>query len=209
MFGQPGKKLLFMGGEFGQRSEWDHDSSLEWHVLAYSSHHQLQRLVGDLNHLYRTEPALHQLDTKPEGMRWVVGNDSEQSVVAFFRQAEGDGAILLCTYNFTPIPRHNYLIGVPRDGRWAEILNTDADHYGGSGQGNLGGVDAAPIPSHGYLHSVSVTIPPLGGVFLKSEVASTDDELEERAPNSTVERDTPGPEEPATFVTVRIAPDKS
>ncbi len=189
MYAQPGKKLLFMGGEFGQWQEWNHDTSLDWHLLDYPLHCGLQRWVRDLNTLYRGEPALHQLDFDPAGFEWVDCNDSEQSVITFLRKGkggttsppapprvgEGGGErlaledVVLIACNFTPVPRHNYRIGVPRPGRWQEILNSDAPLYGGSGQGNLGGVTAAPVPWHGRSHLLNLTLPPLGIVVFKPQ----------------------------------------
>jgi len=168
-FAQPGKKLLFMGGEFGQRAEWDHDSSLQWHLLANPLHHGVQRLVGDLNRLYRGERALHALDHDPKGFAWVDANDAEQSVVSLLRFHEERTEAVLAVLNFTPVVRHNYRVGVPRAGFWREILNSDGRDYGGSGQGNLGGVAAVPVPLHGRSHSLTLTLPPLGAVFLKAD----------------------------------------
>ncbi|HEV8241665.1 MAG TPA: 1,4-alpha-glucan branching protein GlgB [Thermoanaerobaculia bacterium] len=184
---QPGKKLLFMGGEFGQRREWNHDRSLDWHLLDSPMHRGVQRLVGDLNRLYRGEPAMHELDCDPDGFEWIDANDSEQSVVSLLRYAKPKGVstqgeanpngetkrgeAVMAVLNFTPIVRRNYRVGAPRGGFWREVLNTDAKHYGGSGQGNLGGVEAAPIPLHGRSHSLTLTLPPLGAVFLKAEAS--------------------------------------
>jgi 1,4-alpha-glucan branching enzyme len=167
MYTQPGKKLLFMGGEFGQWNEWNHDTSLDWHLLDDPQHRGLQRFVRDLNTLYRGEPALHQLDCDSEGFEWIDCNDSEQSTLSFIRKAKTADAILIVC-NFTPVPRHNYRVGVPRGGDWVEILNSDAPLYGGSGQGNLGGVTATPIPWHGRPYSVNLVLPPLGIVAFKN-----------------------------------------
>jgi 1,4-alpha-glucan branching enzyme len=164
MFGQPGKKLLFMGGELGQWREWAHDGSLDWHLVTEPRHAGLMRWVGDLNRLYRSEPALHQLDFSPEGFEWVDANDSDQSVATFMRSAGGRHVI--AAFNFTPVPRSAYRVGVPCGGRWAEILNSDAQLYGGSGWGNMGGVDAVAESWHGRPWSLSVTLPPLAAVFL-------------------------------------------
>ncbi|HET9766724.1 MAG TPA: alpha amylase C-terminal domain-containing protein, partial [Thermoanaerobaculia bacterium] len=171
---QPGKKLLFMGGEFGQRREWNHDGSLDWHLLESPAHRGVQRLVGDLNRLYRTEPALHELDCDPKGFEWIDANDNEQSVVSLLRWGKASGAtgereVVMAILNFTPVVRRNYRLGAPRGGFWREVLNTDAKDYGGSGQGNLGGVEAVPIPLHGRSHSLTLTLPPLGAVFLKAD----------------------------------------
>jgi 1,4-alpha-glucan branching enzyme len=170
MWGHPGKKLLFMGGEFGQRSEWVHEGSLEWHLLQHPEHEGLRRWVGDLNRLYRAEPSLHQLDFDQSGFEWVDCNDSEQSVLTFLRQPRGCGAALLVVCNFTPVPRTNYIVGVPEDGFWKEVANSDATLYGGSGMGNLGGVDSAPVSVHGRYHSLVLTLPPLSTLMFKSEV---------------------------------------
>jgi 1,4-alpha-glucan branching enzyme len=172
MWGHPGKKLLFMGGEFGQRSEWTHEGSLEWHLLQYPEHAGLRRWVSDLNRLYRSEPALYQCDFDPSGFAWVDCNDSEQSVLTFLRLPQG-GAPILVVCNFTPIPRPNYIVGVPDGGYWREIANSDATLYGGSGVGNLGGVEAAPVAVHGHYHSLVLTLPPLAILMFKREV--TDD----------------------------------
>jgi 1,4-alpha-glucan branching enzyme len=166
---QPGKKLLFMGGEFGQRREWNHDRSLDWHLLRESPRHgQLQLLVGELNRLYRTEPSLHQKDFDPAGFEWVVADDAENSVYAFLRRAAGSGGAILAVFNATPIPRLNYRIGVPADGMWTELLDTDSAAFGGSDHGNFGGVEATPVPWHGRPFSINLTIPPLGALYLKS-----------------------------------------
>jgi len=169
MYGQPGKKLLFMGGEFGQWREWNHDGSLDWHLLEEFAHSGLSRWVEDLNALYRKEPALHEDDFDQSGFEWVDCNDAEQSVLSFLRKGCSTGDILLVVCNFTPVPRHNYRVGVPRGGYWRELRNSDARQYGGSGQGNIGGVDAAPISAHGRPYALMVVAPPLSTVFFKSE----------------------------------------
>jgi len=166
MWGHPGKKLLFMGGEFAQRREWQHDESLEWHVLQYPLHAGMQRWVRDLNRLYRDTPALYELDFSPEGFEWVDCNDSESSVITFLRKDRSRGGVVLVVCNFTPLVRENYRVGVPRGGVWHERLNSDAPVYGGSGQGNLGAVEAAPLASHGHYHSLTLRLPPLGVLFL-------------------------------------------
>ena len=171
MWAQPGKKLLFMGGEFGQWQEWNHDGSVQWDLLQYAPHQGIQRLVEDLNRLYRELPALHERDFDPEGFAWIEANDAEQSVVTFLRRGRAESGEIVAAFNFTPVPRHNYIIGVPRFGRWREILNSDATVYGGSGQGNLGGVTANPVPSHGYTQSITITIPPLGAVLFAPDEA--------------------------------------
>jgi 1,4-alpha-glucan branching enzyme len=169
MWGHPGKKLLFMGGEFGQKREWQHDESLEWHVLQYPLHAGVQQWVRDLNRFYRASPALYELDFSAEGFEWVDSNDSESSVIAFLRKDRAGTAPVLVVCNFTPVPRSNYRLGVPRAGRWLECLNSDAQIYGGSGQGNLGALEAAPLPAHGHFQSLTLTLPPLGALFLKPE----------------------------------------
>ncbi|MHB8868612.1 MAG: 1,4-alpha-glucan branching protein GlgB [Thermoleophilia bacterium] len=166
MYGQPGKKLLFQGAEIGQWREWAHEESVDWHLLGDERHAGIQRLLTDLNRLYREEPALHELDLDEAGFEWIAANDSEQSVISFLRKGEGDEVVLVAL-NFTPLPRHNYRLGAPSAGLWEEVLNSDAADYGGSGQGNLGGVEAAPFPFHGRPASLTLTLPPLGAVFLK------------------------------------------
>ena len=163
----PGKKLLFMGCELGQWREWNHDSSLDWHLLADPAHQGLQRWVRDLNTTYRGEPALHELDCEAAGFAWVDCRDADQSTLSFLRRDRRDGEAVLVACNFTPMPRHNQRLGVPRDGAWREILNSDAPLYGGSGQGNLGGADATPVASHGHAQSIVVTLPPLAVVVFK------------------------------------------
>jgi len=161
MWAHPGKKLLFMGGEFGQRREWNHDESLEWWVLQFPEHAGLRQWVGDLNRLYRAEPALHQLDFDADGFEWVDCHDADASVLSFVRKPREGRRLVLAVCNFTPVTRANYVLGVPRAGYWREALNSDATLYGGSGAGNFGGVEAAPLPAHGRAHSVTVTLPPL------------------------------------------------
>jgi 1,4-alpha-glucan branching enzyme len=170
MYAQAAKKLLFMGGEIAQRAEWNHDASLDWHLLDFESHRGVQSFVRDLNHLYRREPALHELDCEPAGFEWVDCNDSESSLVSFLRRGVTTQDVFLVVCNFTPLPRHNYRVGVPRGGWWKEVLNSDAREYWGQGFGNLGGVEAMPFPCHGRDFSVVLTLPPLSVVFLKSEV---------------------------------------
>ena len=169
MYGHPGKKLLFMGGEFGQWREWAHDEGLEWHVLQYPFHQGIQRWVKDLNHLYRREPALHELDFGMEGFEWIDFHDADTGVISFVRKGKDKEKMILVACNFTPVPRHSYVTGVPRGGFWEETLNSDAELYGGSGQGNFGGTQATSVPSHGRAFSLSLTLPPLGVVFFKWE----------------------------------------
>ena len=163
----PGKKLLFMGGEIGQLSEWAHDRSVEWQLLDDPAHEGIQRWVTDLNRLYASEPALHELDFDAAGFSWVDGNDWEQSVVAIIRSSS-EGRHVLGAFNFTPVPRSDFRLGVPEGGFWRELLNSDAEIYGGSGWGNQGGAQAEERASHGRPYSVTITLPPLGAVFLSS-----------------------------------------
>jgi len=164
---QPGKKLLFMGGEFGQWGEWDHERSLEWRLLQYLPHQGLQRWVRDLNAFYRSQPALYEKDFTPEGFEWVDFKDTDNSVISYLRKGVNPDDPVLGVCNFTPVPRQGYRIGVPREGFWREMLNSDAPEYGGSGWGNFGGVSADPIPSHGKSHSLSISIPPLSILIFK------------------------------------------
>jgi 1,4-alpha-glucan branching enzyme len=167
MWAHPGKKLLFMGGEFGQRREWTHDGELEWWVCEQEGHRGLQRLVAQLNRVYRDAPALHQIDFSSSGFEWVAADDADTSVFAFLRKA-GDGSPpLLAVSNMTPVPRTNYLLGVPLGGHWRELINTDASEFGGAGWGNFGGVEAAPVRSHGHRQSVCITLPPLSTLILE------------------------------------------
>ncbi len=165
MFAQPGKKLLFMGVEFGQWREWNHDMSLDWHLLDAPLHAGLQRWVADLNRLYREEPALHQREFTPDGFRWIDCNDHLHSTLSLIRSGAAPGEEIIAVFNFTPVPRHNYRVGAPAGGFWKEILNSDAVNYGGSGQGSLGGVEANPVPTHGFQRSLNLVLPPLGAVF--------------------------------------------
>ncbi len=167
MYMQPGKKLLFMGGEFGQWREWDHDSSLDWHLLQYPEHEGVQRWVADLNRLYRSEPALYECDCDATGFQWIDCHDADHSVVSFVRTGRSTDDMFLVVCNFTPVVRRNYRLGAPHGGWWQEVLNSDAEHYGGSGQGNLGGVDASPVSYHGQFHSLNVTLPPLALTIFK------------------------------------------
>jgi 1,4-alpha-glucan branching enzyme len=167
MFAQPGKKLLFMGDEFGQVREWGHDMSLEWHVLQFPVHSGVQKWVEQLNRAFRNEPALHELDSDPAGFEWVDCNDTKSSVISMLRKGKKPEDTILTVCNFTPVPRDNYRIGVPYDGFWRELLNSDATEYAGSGVGNLGGKQADEEPTHGRPYSLAVTLPPLGAVFFK------------------------------------------
>ena len=162
----PGKKLLFMGSEFGQWREWNHESSLDWHLTADAGHGGLQRLIADLNHLYRREKALHELDTEAAGFEWVDANDSNQSVASYLRKDRA-GEPVLVVLNYTPLVRTGYRVGVPRGGEWRELFNSDAAVYGGTGVGNYGTVHAQAIASHGRQQSLELKLPPLGALFLK------------------------------------------
>jgi 1,4-alpha-glucan branching enzyme len=167
MFSTPGKKLIFMGGEFGQDREWNHEMSLDWHLLEDEKRRGLQRLMGDLNRLYRGESALHHGDCLPSGFDWIDANDSEQSVLAFSRRGAEPSDYVLVLCNFTPIIRDNYRVGVPQEGYWRELINTDSHFYGGSGVGNLGQIETAPVPWHGRPYSLNLVLPPLGVLWLK------------------------------------------
>ncbi|MBI5190415.1 MAG: 1,4-alpha-glucan branching protein GlgB [Nitrospirae bacterium] len=167
MFTQPGKKLVFMGGEFGQWQEWDHESSLHWNLLDYPAHDGVRRWVRDLNRIYRSEPALHEKDFDHDGFEWVDFGDWESSVISYIRRGKDPADTVLVVLNFTPVLRTGYRVGVPHGGYWREILNSDSPDYGGSGQGNMGGVEAEDILCHGRLHSLSLTLPPLGIAVFK------------------------------------------
>lgn len=167
MYTTPAKKLLFMGGDFGQWNEWNHDQSLDWHLLEWGTHQGIQKLVRDLNHLYRNEPALHELDCNPAGFEWIDCQDIEQSVLSFLRVDKKRQEHLLVVCNFTPVVRHNYMVGVPEDGFWTEVLNSDSTEYGGSGVGNYGGVESNPVPMHGRRCMLTLTLPPLSILIFK------------------------------------------
>ena len=168
MFAQAGKKLLFMGDEFGQVREWTHDSSLEWDVLQYPVHYGLQNWVEQLNRVYRSEPALHEFDADPKGFEWIDCNDNAASTISLLRKGSSPGQVVVVACNFTPIPRIEYRLGVPTGGFWRELLNSDAKEYGGSGMGNSGGVMAEEYPVHGRPYSLKLTLPPLAALFLKA-----------------------------------------
>jgi 1,4-alpha-glucan branching enzyme len=182
MWAQPGKKLLFMGGEIGQWREWNHDGELEWGLLEHPSHAGLQQWVRDLNGLYADERALHELDFEPAGFSWIDCADFEHSVVAVLRRGRSEQDVVAVAFNFTPVPRYGYRIGVPADGFWRELANSDALEYGGSGVGNLGGCEASDEPAHGHAHSMEITLPPLGAVFFKPEVRVRRDPSRPAAP---------------------------
>jgi 1,4-alpha-glucan branching enzyme len=167
MWAQPGKKLLFMGGEFGQWTEWSHDGGLDWALLDHEKHAQLRMLIGTLNHLYRTERALHERESEPGSFEWIDCCDAEKNALSFIRNPSSQPGTLMVLCNFSPVPRQNYRVGAPLGGMWREVLNTDAVQFGGSGIGNYGGVQTVPIPLHGRLYSLTLTLPPLGVVFLR------------------------------------------
>ncbi len=171
MYGQNAKKLLFMGGEFAQRREWNHDDSLDWHLTGYDLHAQVQKWIADLNRVYRQEPALHELDCESSGFEWIDCSDNEQSVVSFVRKGRSVSDLVLVVCNFTPVPRFAYRLGVPRGGWWRELLNSDGLEYGGSGLGNSGGVRAAPEAWRDRPATITLLLPPLGVIVLKNEVA--------------------------------------
>jgi 1,4-alpha-glucan branching enzyme len=166
-FTQPGKKLLFMGGEFGQLTEWAHEGSLDWHLLEQEPHRGLQRWVGDLNAVYRTETSLHELDSEPSGFEWVQIDDASQSTLSYLRRSRSGDSVLVAI-NLTPVPRHDHVLGVPEGGVWQEVLNSDSAFYGGSGIGNLGGITAVSEPWGSFSHRVAVTLPPLACVIFKA-----------------------------------------
>ncbi|MGB6535517.1 MAG: 1,4-alpha-glucan branching protein GlgB [Xanthobacteraceae bacterium] len=166
MWGHPGKKLLFMGGEFAQEREWNHDRELDWGMIEEPERAGIQRLVRDLNRLYGREPALHRRDCESSGFAWAVGDDRSNSVFAFLRFAPEEPPVLVVC-NMTPVPRHGYRVGVAHGGAWREILNTDSSHYGGTNVGNAGYVEAAAIPAHGQPHSLELLLPPLATIFLR------------------------------------------
>ncbi len=169
MYTHPGKKLLFMGGEFAQWREWVHEESLEWHALEYPGHRGVQLWVKDLNELYGREPALHELDFEPAGFEWVDFGDVDRSIISYLRKGKSTKDVFLIVCNFTPVPEWNYRIGVPEGGLWEEVLNSDGREYGGNGLGNSGAAEAMPHPFHGRSHSLSLTLPPLGILAFKKE----------------------------------------
>jgi 1,4-alpha-glucan branching enzyme len=167
MWAQPGKKLLFQGGEIGQFAEWAHDRSVDWHLLGESPFHvQLMTFVAELNKLYTGTPALHVNDVGLAGFEWVDADDNENSVFVFLRKGSSPDEVVLCVFNCTPVPRNDYRVGVPIHGRWRELLNSDAEAFGGSGLGNLGGVTADAVACHGRPASLRLTLPPLAAIYL-------------------------------------------
>lgn len=169
MYAQPGKKLMFMGDEFAQWRSWTRDESLDWHLAEQQPHARVQNWVTALNDFYRNEPALCERDFHPAGFEWIDCRDAEQSVIVFLRKSRAGKRTVLAACNFTPVPRTNYRVGAPRAGVWKEVLNSDARDYGGSGWGNLGMLEAAPVPSHGRRFSLNLTLPPLAVVLLRHE----------------------------------------
>jgi 1,4-alpha-glucan branching enzyme len=158
-----------MGTELAQWEEWHHDEQLPWHAFDDPNRRGLSRLVSALNEAYRNESALHALDCDPAGFEWIDTNDADRSVISYIRKSPEGREQIAVVCNFTPVPRYNYRIGAPRSGFWRELLNTDASEHGGSGHGNMGGVEASPVPCFGRMHSLTLTLPPLGAIFLKSD----------------------------------------
>jgi 1,4-alpha-glucan branching enzyme len=167
MYAHPGKKLLFMGGEFGQWEEWNHDTSLSWHLLQWDSHRGIQALVRDLNRICRTAPPLHEVDFRPEGFEWIDFRDVDNCIVSFLRRGKDPGEFLVCVFNFTPVVRTEYRVGVPGPGLYREALNSDSEFYGGSNTGNAGGLQAEAVSWNDRPWSVTLTLPPLGALFLR------------------------------------------
>ncbi|RME69746.1 MAG: 1,4-alpha-glucan branching protein GlgB, partial [Verrucomicrobia bacterium] len=167
MWGWPGKKLLFMGSEFGQSAEWAHDRSLDWHLLQYLDHEGIRRLVRDLNRVYRETPALHANDFNPETFRWINCSDADASVISFLRFTPDRSSVVAVVGNYTPVLRTGYRIGLPLPGHWAEIVNSDSEYYGGTNAGNAGGVTAEPVPWDGFDYSAALTLPPASTIFLR------------------------------------------
>jgi 1,4-alpha-glucan branching enzyme len=169
MWAHPGKKLLFMGGELAQEGEWNHNTSIEWHLLDRPEHAGMQRLIRDLNAVYRNEPALYEVDFEPHGFRWLDANDVARNILSFLRVGRDGERVLACIANLSPVPREHYRVGLPHGGRWREALNTDSEVYGGSNVGNYGGVEAEACPWQGQPFSAELTLPPLGVLWLVPE----------------------------------------
>jgi 1,4-alpha-glucan branching enzyme len=176
MYTQPGKKLLFMGGEFGQWGEWNHDASLDWPLLEFDAHSKLRLMVGALNQLYRTERALYECDVDPQGFEWVDCSDAEKNIISYIRKSKSQEDTLLVVCHFSPVLRTNYRVGVPARGYWQEILNTDAEMFGGAGAGNFGGSLSVPIPLHGRPHSLTITVPPLSVLVFKLQLGGAENQ---------------------------------
>jgi 1,4-alpha-glucan branching enzyme len=166
MWAHPGKKLLFMGQEFAQGAEWSESRSLDWHLLENGDHAGIHRLVRDLNHAYRAEPALWELDSDHTGFYWIEANDAANNIVAFGRRDASGDRVMVFVANLSPVPRHDYRLGLPRAGRWREALNTDSGFYGGTDTGNFGGVEAEPLGWMGQPYSASLSLPPLSALWL-------------------------------------------
>jgi 1,4-alpha-glucan branching enzyme len=166
MWAHPGKKLLFMGCEIAQQAEWSHERSLDWHLLEQGDHAGVQALVRDLNHRYREEPALWELDSDPAGFWWLEPNAADDNVIAFARASKDGERVMVFVANLSPVPRPAYRLGLPRPSRWREAINTDSEFYGGSGVGNLGVVEPEPIPWHEQPVSAEITLPPLAAIWL-------------------------------------------
>jgi 1,4-alpha-glucan branching enzyme len=187
LYTQPGKKLLFMGAELAQEKEWNHDGSLDWGLLDDEAHAGIARWLEDLNRAYREEPALHELDCSPDGFEWIDANDADHSVFSYLRKGTARTETVLAVFNFTPVVRENYRVGAPANGTWKELLNSDGARYGGSNRGNLGGVEAYPIPLHGRPYSLTLTLPPLGMLLLKREAPEKEEEPEDDLVETPVE----------------------
>jgi len=196
MYGHPGKKLLFMGGEFGQWKEWNHDTSLDWHCLDSALHKGIHSWLKDLNSFYQSQPALHELDFQSDGFEWMDFHDWEHGIISFVRKSKTQADQVLVVCNFTPIPRYSYKIAVPRSGFWREELNSDAKVYGGSGHGNLGGMQAVSEPAHGKQFSMKLTLPPLGVLFFKWEAPPPSSKEETLAAEEIVSADKNTAEDP-------------
>ena len=169
MWAHPGKQLLFMGGEIAQSEEWAHDRSIDWHLLQYPEHSGVQKLVQELNRLYRSEPALWEKDFESEGFQWIQGADADSNVAAFLRRSADQSRVIACVANLSPLPRPGYRLGLPKNGWWREVLNSDAEYFAGSNTGNSGGVEANDQGWHWLPHSASVNLPPLGVLWLVPE----------------------------------------
>ena len=167
MYAEPGKNLLFMGDEIGQRAEWNHDGSIDWDLLNFPLHAGIRRWLEDLNRFYRETPALYEIDFDPSGFQWLDANDGDNSVLSFMRRAKDSDDVVVAVFNATPVPRYNYRVGVPYFGTWQEALNSDAELYGGSGVGNFGQAETTPIPWHGQPRSLKLTLPPLGALYFR------------------------------------------
>jgi 1,4-alpha-glucan branching enzyme len=172
MWSHPGKKLLFMGSEFAQEREWNHDTGLDWHLLGDPMHRGVQQVLRDLNRLYRELPALHELDADPAGFQWIDAGDAEQSTLSYLRRSRDPHELAIIAANFTPVPRRGFRVGVPRAGRYRECFNSDALEYGGSGLGNGGGVEAEAHPAHGQAYSLVLTLPPLATLVFTHEAGT-------------------------------------